>query len=98
MKDLGSRLRYDEAETLHLFTYMVEGRGAFPIDMLRRDRSWPATEADATLVQLGSLGPRRVRLLSYQLRKLWNPNEDRWGSFGWTVLKTELWGHEFGIP
>lgn len=58
--------------------YVVEGDGDFPIDMLRFDLCWPATERDAMVV--GYRGKRTV-----MIRGLKVPTEGRWASFGWTV-------------
>lgn len=55
--------------------FMVQGRGDFPLDMLRYDRAWPASEADsgriAGRVVVDELGraPRRVTLSHYEAGK-----------------------------
>lgn len=59
---------------LHLYT--VEGKGTFPLDMLRYDCAWPSHDA-STIVMTAQ---RSVSLASYQ-----EPTTDRWRSFGWTV-------------
>jgi hypothetical protein len=68
----------------HLFT--VEGRGQFPLDMLRYDSCWPESQADVT--ELGATHDRfaekRARVVT--LRGLSEPTEGRWQSFGWIVI------------
>jgi len=65
--------------------YMVEGRGHFPADMLRYDRSWAITG-------LGDpedpLQPKRTVVLATRqpVGKWRAPTEGRWRSFGWKVL------------
>lgn len=64
--------------------FYVQGRGQFPFDMLRRDRCFPATEADA-----GKLGERwtwRTVELRTDLREF---TPARWSSFGWTATATQ---------
>ena len=70
--------------------YSVEGFAPFPVDMLRYDESWPATELDAGVMErLGDHvrhGPGvvavTVRLATYS----GEPTGGRWRSFGWTVV------------
>lgn len=49
------------------FHYVVEGRWPFPLDMLRRDRSRPATTADQMLIDL----------LSCEIEDMGDTAEDR---------------------
>lgn len=69
--------------------YMVEGRGAFPADMLRYDRSWAITglgDPDDHLLPM-----RTVVLATRQpAGKLQAPTVGRWESFGWKVLHKRL--------
>jgi hypothetical protein len=63
----------------------VEGRGAFPIDMLRYDQCHPRTERDSLVIKNSfdpHIGKRTVDLTSYALF----PTEERWKSFGWEVI------------
>jgi hypothetical protein len=67
--------------------FTVLGTGEFPYDMLRHDRAWPATEADAKLLNdttwmTGQSLPERA----IKLRGLVGPTAARWRSFGWTVV------------
>lgn len=68
--------------------FQVQGRGTFPIDMLRYDACYPATEADSHVIELtrtpGYRGEKMVTLkMSDPKRK---PTTGRWSSFGWTVV------------
>ncbi len=84
-------------EGVHKFT--VEGRGRFPIDMLRFDRCWPR-DTDATanidwamypeLDAKRNIGPYRVTLLHNDERRHWEPTAARWSSFGWSVVSHEV--------
>lgn len=72
------------------YKFKVTGsRWAFPLDMLRRDRCFPATERDAGLIRASFnpdyVGPLCIELVTCQERKHWMPNERRWESFDWTV-------------
>lgn len=72
-------------------------RAQFPTDMLRYDRCWPASAADANLISwslfadgfdrgivetAGSPKELRIRLLSADPG---SPTVARWESFGWKV-------------
>lgn len=73
--------------------YQVSGSGAFPTDMLRYDRSYPA-RSDGAVAIASSPSDRRcagavaVELTHIGLVKAWAPTSWRWASFGWTVLST----------
>lgn len=78
-------------------TYVAEGRGSFPIDMLRYDSAWPASESDAarimrTLDYSDTLQVNRpqvqimLRRAQVDVRSM--PAVDRWRSFGWRVALT----------
>lgn len=67
-------------------TFVVEGRGSFPIDMLRYDSCWPTSEIDAGLVARSferRQGVRRVETIS--ITGMRAPTDGRWESFGWKV-------------
>jgi hypothetical protein len=63
-------------------TFDVSGCGHFPIDMLRYDECWPATEQDST--QLANYHHTRI----VTLKTIYSaaPTDGRWASFGWTVI------------
>jgi len=77
--------------------------GAFPIDMLRYDHCWPATEIDAGKIIL-SLSDRRTKdPMSVAIRKSvpgiasqhYRPFTDgRWDSFAVTVTVVDMWTRE----
>lgn len=62
---------------------VVEGMGDFPIDCLRYDAGFPATEHDSHLIEKSEL--RRVAI---KLRSVNNlaPTENKWKSYGWKVV------------
>lgn len=71
----------------------VKGRGRFPIDMLRYDECYPASQLDATLISDSIdhtsdtyLQTWEVGLYSNMLR---GPTEARWASFGVGVVTWE---------
>jgi len=68
--------------------YVVEGRGPFPLDMLRRDCAEPASEEDRLAIEAASgdapaTGRRRIALVTSERRTL----DERWESFGWRVVR-----------
>lgn len=71
------RNRYDEPHT-----FIVEGRGEFPFDMLRRDQAWPADTTSA--MAMDGRGLRRVAITASCLRHI---TPARWESFGWPVVQ-----------
>lgn len=77
------------ARKLYLHTISVEGGGEFPIDMMRYDRCWPATEADSgysySPIRGGQAGLRTVRVQAHSGTKVSPFTDLRWASFGWRV-------------
>lgn len=79
--------------------FTVEGRGEFPLDMLRRDAASAYTTADQAKISAtfgsGQTGLRRVTLVT---KERW-VTEGRWESFGWTVIDTgsDSFTHEIVI-
>lgn len=68
--------------------FTVEGRGTFPLDMLRYDACFPRTPEAVVKMKGDSNAPTRsVDLLKHHKTKD-HPNitPQRWGSFGWGVL------------
>lgn len=76
-------------------TFIVEGSGAFPVDMLRRDRCFPATEADANAIDLCRFDslPRSIVLHRPEGGRWWMPNYGRWQSYGWRVVRASFVDH-----
>ena len=60
------------------YEYIVTGRGAFPLDMLRYDMCWPCSSSD--VAKMGAeYEPRSIAIRSYSA-----PTIERWKSFGWS--------------
>lgn len=72
-----------------LYRFKVSGHSPFPVDMLRYDRCFPASEHDSGLItstiRYEHEGSLTVELLTYQEKKYWHPQDGRWRSFGWEV-------------
>ena len=75
----------------YAFRFAVEGRGAFPLDMLRYDRCFPRSETDANIAQdhENIRTVRKVELTALERPSYWQPCEGRWESFGWRVVAVE---------
>lgn len=74
-----------KAKKVYEWFLVVEGRGPFPIDMLRYDSAFPYREEDSSLVKPVLTERRRVVLC----RRGVNESEGssaRWASFGWLVV------------
>lgn len=69
----------------YLFEFTVEGRGAFPLDMLRYDSCHPRSSDDVAGLDSPDRGERKVTLLHIGPRE-WHPTGPRWSSFGWVVI------------
>lgn len=65
--------------------YKVRGLLAFPIDMLRYDSAWPASEHDSNTIEHSvthnTNGPAEVVVYARQPLTI-----GRWKSFGWEVI------------
>lgn len=70
-----------------IYQYTVRGFGNFPIDMLRFDQSWPASEAESGNITRppfeGVIKMRDVVLRTIRPQV----TDGRWISFGWTVTE-----------
>jgi hypothetical protein len=78
------------AKKFNRWEYLVVGKGAFPIDMLRYDNCWPATADDSAMIPLSSrsdYGTSPRDAIPIKLRGLLPPTEARWNSFGWRVFE-----------
>lgn len=68
--------------------FVVEGRGEFPVDMLRYDSACFDTQGDVDAAGEGYVsGKRRVALRSSAPMR---PTTARWQSFGWQVVEADL--------
>ena len=65
---------------------VVEGRGQFPVDMLRYDSAFPYREEDSSRVQ-PHVGERRRVVLCRRGVNESSGSSARWSSFGWTVVR-----------
>lgn len=69
-------------------TFIVEGSGEFPFDMLRYDACWPSGQAD--VVAIADLDDtRRVRLCFADGIGGEKPCARRWASFNWRILEVD---------
>lgn len=68
--------------------FAVEGRGPFPLDMLRYDACHPTRETELPTRGFGEteVGPRRIHLERFAESASWRPTIGRWNSFGWGVV------------
>lgn len=70
---------------LNLKPFTVRGKGRFPVDMLRYDKCWPATQDDAE-VMAEVISEPVIGVVNIKLVTCIEPTPDRWKSFGWYVL------------
>ena len=63
--------------------FIVEGRGTFPVDMLRYDCCYPSGSKDAAA--LLTKEPRRVVLIGERITAA------RWKSFLWNVTSSQVY-------
>lgn len=91
------------AEKVYKVRFTVEGRGAFPIDMLRYDASWPISELDSAVL-VNPAGTRKVTLAHCDSGKApvklpidvrfaaarCGLTPARWESFGWRIVSVEV--------
>lgn len=73
------------AKTHEIVSFQVEGRGSFPLDMLRYDQCWPAGPEDVAKMGLDR-EQRTVKLNRATHHRLHGPTFERWRSFGWSVV------------
>lgn len=81
-------LTYKDTKTMTKMTHFtVEGKGRFPLDMLRYDCCWPKTPNDATVMTEHFVEFRsdlcRVSLSAASVNA---PTLGRWKSYGWPVV------------
>ena len=68
-------------QKVRYWTFVVEGSGAFPVDMLRYDRCCPYEQEDVSWCFLSGNANRSAKMVSW----VGPPEAARWNSFGWTV-------------
>jgi len=66
--------------------FTVEGKNEFPLDMLRYDICWPASESNSRLIEASFSDHARGDVRRIELKGLKLPTVARWASFGWAVL------------
>jgi len=66
--------------------FTVEGRGHFPVDMLRYDCCYPETSRDGKYIQVRHEDITTILLARVHAGKQWHPTEARWNSFRWAVV------------
>jgi len=78
---------------MYITRFTVEGSGPFPLDMLRYDQCYPATQqaVDQILVSMDEtriIGERRqIELfVAHPIRQHHKLTPERWESFGWTIV------------
>jgi len=71
---------------IYSYILTVEGRGEFPLDMLRYEQAYPATERDS--YRITERGKRQIEL-AIQTTRFFTPTGGRWESFGWKVVSCE---------
>lgn len=73
------------------YTFTVEGRSPFPLDMLRYDRACPYHVDDVAPLATPSREPRRVSLIAFTpYGNAPAPTSDRWITFGWSVIPDSI--------
>lgn len=80
--------------TTKTHTFQVIGNRPFPIGMLRHDACYPASEQDSGLIDV-TLGHMNEGFVTVTLRhrgedRHYRPTDNRWASFGWTVVYNSL--------
>lgn len=66
------------------WTFVVEGQGSFPMDMLRYDRCTPYQSEDVHWME--GKAHRSAMMVSH----VGPPTPERWQSFGWSVDMVKL--------
>jgi hypothetical protein len=78
------------AQKVYFFRVRVQGRVPFPMDMLRYDRCFPASEGESykifSTIKRENDGPVLVELVAVSVRPDWAPTDMRWASFSWRVI------------
>lgn len=76
--------------TQHWHRFTVDGRGQFPVDMLRYDQCHPIGPDDAANIQDGCRDHSRRVTLGRWAASTWVPTADRWASFCWVSANHEV--------
>lgn len=79
---------------MYVISFKVAGTFDFPVDMLRYDSCFPASQDAVSNIHIKTFpqeaGRREVivELRRYAESKTWTPTDARWRSFGWKVIGT----------
>lgn len=71
-----------------IYRFKVKVHLPFPIDMLRYDECFPASQDDSAKMSSDS-GVKEISLIHYHSSKYWNPTILRWRSFTCEVIEIE---------
>lgn len=78
--------------------FKVRGKYPFPVDMLRHDYCWPASEEDSGKISRTFEDTAKMEVVEIELRrevgnKKFLPTSGRWESFLWKVVEgsVETW-------
>lgn len=76
--------------------FRVAGHFQFPLDMLRYDSCWPASQEDVCKLSRKAEGilDLGVELLHADRTRAWKPTDGRWQSFGWRVVPGSVSQHK----
>jgi len=79
---------------MYITTYAVQGRYSFPVDMLRYDQSFPATQEAVSAMHASDTIPRVgfVRVELQTIHKYREPalTTARWNSFAWGIVPKSI--------
>lgn len=74
-------------------SFIAVGHGVFPVDMLRYDHCYPASQ-DAVSAMICERNERSVELARVTNGKPPDPTIARWESFGWRVVRSSIRAHK----
>lgn len=93
LEELQAQAKKSYLGQLYRTDFTVEGRGAFPVDMLRYCNAWPADESDArhieeSLEEADNTDLFVIRLTKYHRDAEPQLADDRWSSkFRWAIYR-----------
>lgn len=68
--------------------FIVQGRGEFPFDMLRKDECYPADGVTVSMLA-SAAHDRHLRSMKFRTARSINIHAERWESFGWRVVSID---------
>jgi len=84
---------------MYITRFKVVGKFTFPLDMLRYDSCYPATQEAVSKIVVKSYPSESkedaqetptIELAYAHNERSWRPTEGRWSSFGWSVVKGSI--------